>query len=57
LQIAEHRKRRAEVDATLRRNESGGCDYPLPAVDADNPLIKRLLEIQSGLQEKKREPD
>lgn len=56
LQIAEHRKRRAEVDSAMRRNEARGCDYPLAAADADNPLIKKLLEIQGRVQEKNREP-
>jgi len=57
LQIADHRKRRAEVDAAMKRNEALGFDYPPPADDADNPLIKKLLDIQHKLQEKNRELD
>jgi hypothetical protein len=57
LQIAEHRKRRAEVDIAIRRNEDMGSDYPPAAVDAENPLVKKLLSIHCRLQEKDHEPD
>jgi len=55
LQIADHRMRRAEVDAAVRRNEAGHRDRPPVAVDADNPLIKKLLGIQSRSKEKERD--
>lgn len=41
LQVAEHRKRRAEVDTAIRRNEDRGSDYPLAAVDTENPSLNR----------------
>ncbi len=57
LQVAEHRKRRAEVDTAIRCNEDRGSYYPLAAVDTENPLIKKLLGIQRRVQEKDRESD
>ena len=51
------RIRRAKVDAAIRRSEASGCDYPPAAVDVDDPLIKRLLDIQNEAQQKHREPD
>jgi len=57
LQIAEHRKRRAEVDAAMKRNETRGCDYLPLAGDTDNPLIKKLLDLQRELHVKKCESD
>lgn len=57
LKIAGHRKRRAEVDAAARHNEAKGCDYSSATVDAENPLIKKLLDIQKKLREKDREQD
>ena len=57
LRIADMRVRRAKVDAAIRRSESSGCDYPPAAVDVDDPLIKRLREIQNKLQQKHQEPD
>ena len=56
LQIADHRKRRAEVDAAIQRNEDSGSDYPPAAVDPDNPLVKKLLDIQRRLQAMNLEP-
>lgn len=55
LQIANNRKRRAEVEAALRRNEASYRDCPPVAVDVDNPLIKKLLRIQRRLKEKDRD--
>ena len=55
MQIADHRMRRAEVDAAVRRNEAGHRDRPPVAVDADNPLIKKLLGVQSRSKEKERD--
>jgi hypothetical protein len=57
LQIADHRKRRAQVDTAIRRNEDRSRDYPPATVDANNPAVKKLLEIQRRLQEKNHEPD
>jgi len=57
LRIADMRVRRAKVDAAIRRSESSGCDYSPAAVDVDDPLIKRLREIQNKLQQKHQEPD
>ena len=55
LQVADHRKRMAEVNAVIRRNEDRGSDYPPVAVDSENPLVKKLLDIQNKLREKNRE--
>jgi hypothetical protein len=52
LRVAEHRKCRAEVDAAVRRNEARYHDCPPVAVDTDNPLIKKLLRMQSRSREK-----
>ena len=57
LQVADHRKRMAEVNAVIRRNEDRGSDYPPVAVDSENPLVKKLLDIQNKLREKNRELD
>ena len=57
MQIAAHRQRRIEVNAVVRRDDTRRDDYPSAAVDPENPLINKLLGIQSRLQEKKREPD
>ena len=56
LRVAEHRKRRAEVDAAVWRNEVRYSDCPPVAVDTDNPLIKKLHRMQSRSQEKYRKP-
>jgi hypothetical protein len=57
LQIADQRKCRAEINTAIRRNEDRGSDYLPAAVDAENPLVKKLLGIQRRLQEKDHEPD
>jgi hypothetical protein len=58
LQVAEeHRKRRSVVDATMTRNNPSACNYSLAKVDPDNPLVRKLLCIQSRSQEKKRPAD
>ena len=57
LQIAEHRRWRAEVDAAMQRHDTTRCDYPPAVVDPDNPLVKKLFDIHSQLQEKKRKVD
>ena len=57
LQVADHRKRMAEVNAVIRRNEDRGSDYPPVAVDSENPLVKKLLDIQNKLREKNRQLD
>ena len=57
LQVADHRKRMAEVNAAIRRNEDRGSDYPPAAVDGENPLVKKMLDIQNRLREKNRELD
>ena len=57
LQVADHRKRMAEVNAAIRRNEDRGSDYPPAAVDGENPLVKKLLDIQNRSREKNREQD
>ena len=49
--------RMAEVNATIRRYEDRGSDYPPAAVDGENPLVKKLLDIQNRLREKNRELD
>ena len=41
----------------MKRNKALGFDYPPPADDTDNPLIKKLLDILHKLQEKNRERD
>jgi len=55
LQIVDHRKRRVEVDAGVRRNEARHRHCPPVEVDAENPLIKKLLRIQSRSKVKDRE--
>jgi hypothetical protein len=57
LRVAEHRKCRAEVDAAVRRNEARYHDCPPVAVDTDNPLIKKLLRMQSRSREKGCDPN
>lgn len=57
LRIANHRQQRARVDAATRRRDSMDCDYTPAEVDPDNPLIKKLVDIQSRLNEKKRGTD
>ena len=57
LRVAAQRKHRTEVETAIRRNEDRGSDYPPAAVDAENPLIKKLFGIQRRSQEKGREPD
>jgi hypothetical protein len=52
LRIADRRNRRAAVDAALCRNETGRRGDPSLVVDADEPLIRRLLDMQSKSQEK-----
>ena len=57
LRIVEQRRQRAEVDAALQRSEPP-CDGPQQTeIDPDNPLVRRLLDIQSRLQEKKCQSD
>jgi len=57
LQVAEQRRRLAEVDAALQRSEPP-CGGPQQTeIDPDNPLVRKLLDIQSRLQEKKRQSD
>ena len=53
LRIANHRQQRDKVDAATRRRDSMIRDYPPTEVDPDNPLVKKLVDIQSRLIEKK----
>jgi hypothetical protein len=57
LQIAEHRRRHAEVDAAIQHCDATCADYLPAMVDPDNPLVRKLLDIQDQLQEKKRQTD
>ena len=57
LRIANHRQQRARVDAATRRCDSPDRYYPPAEVDPDNPLVKKLVDIQSRLNEKKRGTD
>jgi hypothetical protein len=57
LRIADQRKCRAEVDSAIRCSEDSGSDYSPAAVDSDNPLVRKMLDIQLRLQAKNREPD
>jgi hypothetical protein len=52
LQVADRRNRRAAVDAALCGNETGKRGNTCLVVDADEPLIRRLLDMQGKLQEK-----
>ena len=57
LQVAEQRRQRAEVDAALQRSEPP-CGGPRQTeFDPDNPLVRKLLDIQSRLQDKKLQSD
>jgi hypothetical protein len=56
LRIADQRKCRAEVDSAIRYSEDSGSDYSPAAVDPDNPLVRKMLDIQRRLQDKDREP-
>jgi hypothetical protein len=56
LRIADQRKCRAEVDSAIRYSEDSGSDYSPAAVDPDNPLLRKMLDIQRRLQDKDREP-
>ena len=56
LRIADQRKCRAEVDSAIRCSEHSGSDYSPAAVDPDNPLVRKMLDIQRRLQDKNREP-
>ena len=57
LRTAEHRRRQAAVDAGMRRNDARSCDHLPVEVDPDNPLVKKLMGIQSRAREKKRGTD
>lgn len=57
MRIADQRKCRAEVDSAIRCSEDSGSDYSPAAVDSDNPLVRKMLDIQLRLQAKNREPD
>jgi hypothetical protein len=57
LRIANHREQQAKVDAVTRRSDSMTCDYPPAEVDPDNPLVRKLLDIHSRMQERKRHED
>ena len=52
LRIADRRNLRAAVDAALCRNETRRRGHSSVAVDADEPLIRRLLDMQSKSREK-----
>ena len=57
LHFAEQRRQRAEVDAALQRSEPP-CGGPRQTeFDPDNPLVRKLLDIQSRLQDKKLQSD
>ena len=57
LQVAEQRRQRAEVDAALQRSEPP-CGGPLQTeADLDNPLVRKLLDIQHRLHDKKHRSD
>ena len=56
MRIADQRKCRAEVDSAIRCSEDSGSDYSPAAVDPDNPLVRKMLDIQRRLQAKNREP-
>ena len=57
LHVAEQRRQRAEVDAALQRSEPP-CGGPRQTeFDPDNPLVRKLLDIQSRLQDKKLQSD
>ena len=45
LAVAHHRRRKAEVDAALTRCDQGG-ELQVESVDQDNPLVKKLLQMQ-----------
>ncbi|MEN8207250.1 MAG: helix-turn-helix domain-containing protein [Pseudomonadota bacterium] len=57
LRIANHREQQARVDAVMRRSNGMTRDYPPDEVDPDNPLVRKLLDIQSRMQERKRHED
>ena len=57
LRIANHRQQRARVDATIRGSDIMACDHPPAEVDPDNPLVRKLVDIQNRLNEKKRGTD
>jgi len=57
LRIANHRQQRDKVDVATRRRNSMDRDYPPAEVDPDNPLVKKLVDTQSRLYEKKRGTD
>jgi hypothetical protein len=57
LRIANHRQQRDKVDAATRRRDSMDRDYPPAEVNCDNPLVKKLVDIQNRLNEKKRGTD
>lgn len=54
LRVAEQRRQQAKVDAALARDESVRTDYPPAVVDTDNPLVRKLHDIQNRYREKKR---
>ena len=54
LRIANHRQQRARVDAATKRRDSPDRCYPPAEVNCDNPLVKKLVDIQNRLNEKKR---
>ena len=55
LQVAKYRKRRTEIDAAIRHNESERCNHLPAAVNRENPLVNKLLDIQKRVREKNRE--
>jgi len=54
LWVAEQRRQRAKVDATMARDDTVCSDYPPAVGDPDNPLVRKLLDIQNRFREKKR---
>lgn len=54
LRVAEQRRQRAKVDTATRRRDSMDRDYPLAEVDPDNPLVKRLVNMQNRMNERRR---
>ncbi len=57
LRVAEQRRQRAKVDAAMARDDSARSDYPPAAVDPENPLVRKLHNIQNRYREKKGRSD
>ena len=57
LRIAEQRRQRAKVDAAMARDDSARSDYPPAVVDPDNPLVRKLHDIQNRYRDKKGQSD